>query len=150
MHGREVQVGGLHLLGKLLTDGLLHFRHVKFQKLRHYAHVNHVLDQLAQLGFRADRRHQFVIRDRVEDQIGAKSAKVQGFVVQHRRARGQRHHVFLGGLGVHRHHKVDFLLARDIAVFVGADGVPGGQTGDIRGKQVLAGDGNSHLKDAAQ
>ena len=146
----QVQVGRFHLLRKLLADGLLDFGHVDFEQLGHDAHVNHVLDQLAQLGLGADGRDQFVVGNGVENQVGAQAVELQRLVVQHGCAGGQRHHVFLRGLGIHRDHEIDFFLARDVAVFVGANGVPGGQTGDVRGKQVLAGDRNSHLKNAAQ
>ena len=46
--------------------------------------------------------------------------------------------------------EVDLLLAGDVAVFAGADGEPGRQAGDVRGKQVLAGDGDTHLEDRPQ
>ena len=63
---------------------------------------------------------------------------------------GQRHYVFLCGLGIHGDHEIDFFFARDVSVFIGADGVPGRQAGDVRRKQVLARNRNSHLENAAQ
>ena len=46
--------------------------------------------------------------------------------------------------------EIDFLFAGNIAVFVGADGVPGRKARDVRGEKVLTGDGHSHLKNSAQ
>ncbi len=146
----QVQVRGLHLLRKLLANGLLNLAHVDVEQLRHDADIDHVLHQLAQLGFRTDGSDQFVVRDGIEGQILAQLVQLERFVVEDRRARRQRHHVFVRGLGIHRDQEIDFLLARDVSVFVGADGVPGGQSGDVRRKQILAGDRHAHLENAAQ
>ena len=54
------------------------------------------------------------------------------------------------GLSIHRHQKINFLLARDVAMLADAYGVPRRQAGNVRWKKVLAGDGNAHLEDAAQ
>ena len=65
-----VQVGGLGLaLAELLHQRLVDLLHFDGEQLRHHAVVNHVADQLAQLGFGADRRHQLVEghRDRSAD-----------------------------------------------------------------------------------
>ena len=56
LHRPEVQVEDLLLLGKLLAQPALHHPKIDLQQLRHRAHVHHVLDQLAQLGLRANRR----------------------------------------------------------------------------------------------
>ena len=55
LHRAEVQVEDLLLLGKLLAQPGLHHPQIDPQQLRHHAHVHHVLDQLAQLGFGANR-----------------------------------------------------------------------------------------------
>ncbi len=150
LHGCQIQIGSFHFLGKLLADGLFHFGHVDVEQLGHHADINHVLDQLAQLGLGTNRRHQLVVGDGVKNQVVAQSVQLQRLVIQHGRARGQRHHVFLRGLRIHGDHEIDFFFAGDVAVFVGANGVPGGQSGDVRGKKVLAGNRNSHLENAAQ
>ena len=51
----QVQLRGLHLLGELLADRLLDPLHVDREQLRGDADVDHVLDQLAQLGLGAGR-----------------------------------------------------------------------------------------------
>ena len=53
-------------------------------------------------------------------------------------------------LRIHRDQEIDFLLAADVAVLVGANRVPGGQSGDVRREHVLAGDRHAHLENAAQ
>ena len=148
--GVPVEIGGFDFLGELLAQRFLHFGHVELEQLRHHPDVNHVLDQLAQLRLGADRGANLVVGHGVEGQIGAQFVQLQRLVVQHRGARGQRHGIFPRGLRIHRHQEIDFLLARDVALLAGANGVPGGQTGNVRGEHVLAGDGNAHLKNGAQ
>ena len=91
-----------------------------------------------------------VVGHGVEGQIGAQFVQLQRLVVEHGGAGGERHHVFPRGLGIHRHQEIDFLLARDVALLAGANGVPGRQSGDVRREHVLAGDRNAHLEDGAQ
>ena len=129
--GGQVQVGGFGLLGKLCADGFFDFGKFDPQQLGHHAHVDHVLDQLAQLGLGADGRDQLVVGHGVKNQVGAKLVEIQRLVIQNRRAGRHRHHVLVRGLGIHGDHEIDFLLARDVSIFVGADGVPGGQSGNI-------------------
>jgi hypothetical protein len=54
------------------------------------------------------------------------------------------------GLGIHGDEEIDFFLAADIAVLVGANRVPGRKSGNVRGEHVLAGNRYSHLENAAQ
>src|SRR6185312_11030777 len=46
--------------------------------------------------------------------------------------------------------EVDLFFAGDVAALAGADGVPGGQAGDVGGEEVLAGDGDTHLEQGMQ
>src|SRR4030095_870361 len=54
------------------------------------------------------------------------------------------------GLMIHRHKKINLFLAPDVAIFVGANGVPGRQSGNVRWKQIFARDWNAHLENAAE
>ena len=73
----QIQIGGLHFLRELLADGLLDFGHVDGEQAGDDADVHHVLDQLAQLGFRAHRGHQLVVGNRVESQIVAQLVRAR-------------------------------------------------------------------------
>ncbi len=148
--GVDVEVGGLDLAAELLANGLLHLRRIEAEQAGDDADVDHVLDQLAQLGFRTDGGHQLVERNRIEGQVVAEGAQVEGLVIEHGGAGGKGHHVFGGSLGVHRHQEINFLLAGDVTLLAGANGVPGGQAGDVGGEQVLAGNGHAHLENGAQ
>ena len=121
-----VQIGGLLLLGELAPHGLLHFREIHGEQLRHHAHVDHVPHQLAQLGFRTNRRCELVERNRIADDIIAILLEVQALVVDGGAAGGQGEDVFARGLSIHRYQQFDLSSARDVSLFAGADGVPGG------------------------
>ena len=86
----------------------------------------------------------------VEREVAAQLIELQRLVVDDRAARLERQHVLVRGLRVHRDEEVDLLLARDVAVPVGADGVPGRQPGDVGREEVLAGDRHAHLEDRPQ
>ena len=77
-------------LANCLRSTALHHRQVDPQQLRHRAHVHHVLDQLAQLGFGAYRLRDLVERHRVEDHVVAVLLQVQAFFVDGRAAGWQR------------------------------------------------------------
>ena len=62
---------------------------------------------------------------------------------------GSAFDVLARGLRVHADHDVDFFLARDPAVFVRADGEPGGEAGDVGREHVLPADRHAHLEDGA-
>ena len=148
--GAPVQLGGLGLaLAELLHQRLVDLFHFDGEQLRHHAVVDHVADQLAQLGIRADRRHQLVEGHGVEVQVGAQCVELQRLVVNHGGAGIQLHDVFARGFRVHGHQEIDFLPAADVAVLAGADGEPGGQPGDIRREHVLPRNRDAHLKDGA-
>ena len=149
-HGLEIQVRRLRFLLKLLAQRLLDLLHVDAEQSCDHPDVDHVADELAQFGVRADRRHDLVKRDRVENQVAAQAPQVERLVVDDRRARLEASHVFFRGFRIHRHQEVDLLAPRDVTVLRGANREPGGQAGNIRGKQVLAGDGYPHLKDRPQ
>src|SRR4029077_1179699 len=97
-----------------------------------------------------DRSHQLVVRNGIEGQVVAQAAQVKRLVIEHGSTRREREHVFVRGLGVHRNQEIDFLLARDIAVFVGADGVPRGQSRNVRRKKILTRDRYTHLENTAE
>ena len=118
--------------------------------MRDHADVDHVLDKLAQLGFGANRGHDFVVGDGVENQVVAQLIESERFVVENGAAGREGHNVILCGFGVHRDQKIDFLLAADVTIFIGADGIPGGQSGNVRRKKIFAGNWHAHLKDGTQ
>ena len=148
--GGPVEVGSFLLLRELLADGLLDDRHVHGEQLRGDADVDHVPDQLAQLGLRTDGRGELVEGHRIAGDVVAILFQVGGVFVDRDRAGTQRQDVFARGFGVHRNQDVDFFAARDITVLAGADGEPGGEAGDVGGEEILAADGNAHRKNAAQ
>jgi hypothetical protein len=65
-------------------------------------------------------------------------------------ARIERQDVFSRGLRIHRHQEVDFLLPGDVTAPARPDGVPRGQSGDVRRKHVLAGDRNTGEENGPQ
>ncbi len=77
-------------LANCLRERLLHLGHVEVEQLGHDADVDHVPDQLAQLGLGADRRRDLVVRDGVEGQVGAQLVELERLVVERDRARRQR------------------------------------------------------------
>ena len=99
-------------LPELLAERLLHLRQVDVEQLRQDAVVDHVLDEAAQLGVRADLRDDLVERHRIEDQVVAQRVQLQRLVVDARRAPGSSDSTSsLRRLRVHRDEEVDFLLA---------------------------------------
>ena len=140
----------LGLAAELLVQGFFGLRQIDVEQVRQDAHVDHVAHQAPQPRVGADRSYQLVKRHGIKRQVGAKRFQIQWLVVDHSRGGLKIHHVFPRRLRVHRHQKVDLLLAGNVAVVVGADGVPGGQARNIRRENVLAGNGNSHLKDRPQ
>src|SRR5581483_10505424 len=146
----KVQLRGLHFFRKLFAQRFFHFFHFDVEQLRDNTDVDHIADEFAQLGFRAYRSYQFVEGNGVEDQIVADGTQVQRLVVEHDRAGIERFDIFLRGFRVHGYQEVNFLLASDVTILVGANGVPGGQTGDIGREQILAGNRYSHLKNTAK
>jgi hypothetical protein len=147
---RKIQLDGLQFLPELPPERMLHLGQVDFKQVRQHAVVNHVLDEPAQLRVLADLGHDLVERYRVEHQVLAQVPQLQRLVVDHRRIGSEREHVLTGRLAVHRHQEIDLLLAGDVPVLVGPDRVPRRQSGDVRGKKVLARDRNPHLEDGAQ
>ncbi len=149
-HRVQVQVSSLLLLLELLADGLFHFLHVQSKQLGGHPHIDHVLDQLAQLGFRTNRRHQLVIGNGIEGQVVAELVELQRIIEEHRGAGSQRQNIFPRRLWIHSDEKVDLFFAGDVAALVGADGIPRRQSGNIGRKKVLAGNRNAHLEDGTQ
>ena len=148
-HRALVQLDGLLLALQLLADGMPDLVQVQAQHLRGDAHVDHVLDQLLQLGLGAAGRHQALERHRTEVQVAAQGVQLERLVVDQHRARAHLGHVLLGRLRVHADHEVDALLAGLVAAPAGPDLEPGGQPRDVGGEQVLAGDRHPHLEDGA-
>ena len=127
-----VQVGGFLLLRELAAQRGFYDLHVERDEFGHDADVDHVLDQLAQLGFRADGSGDLVEGNAVTDHVVAILLEVCSLFVDGDCARGQREDVFLGGLRIHGDEDVDLLLAGDVSVLAGANGVPGRQSRDVR------------------
>jgi hypothetical protein len=148
--GVEVKLGRLDLLGKLLADGLFHPLHVDREQVCGDSHVDHVLDQLTQLGVCAGGGGELIEGDGVAGEVGAQIAELERLVVDDGRAGSEREHILARGLGVHGDEDVDVGLARNPSVFADANGVPGREAGDVGWEEVLAGDGHAHAKDAAQ
>jgi hypothetical protein len=147
LRGAPVQIGGLGLaLAELLHQRLVDLLHVDGEQPGNDAVVKHVAHQLAQLGIRAHRRDQLVEGRRVEMQIGPQGVELERLVIDDGGAAIQLHHVFARSFRVHGDQEIDLLLAADITVFAGADGEPGGQSGDVGREHVLAGDGHAHLE----
>ena len=140
----------LGLLAELLGERLLHLVQLDVEQVREDAVVDHVADEPAQLGVGADLGDDLVERHRIEVDVAAQRVQLQRLVVDDDGAGLERQHVLARRLGVHRDQEVDFLLARDVAVLVGADGEPGRQARDVRREEVLAGDGMPIWKMDAQ
>ncbi len=150
LDGAEVQVEDLLLLLELLLQTGLDNSEVNREKLRHHAYVDHVLDQLAQLGLRADGGGDLVEGYRVADHVGAVLLQVQVLLIDGHATDGQREDVLLGSLSIQRHQDLRIALSGYVAVFAGANGVPGGESGDVGGKKVFPADGNTHSKNTLQ
>ena len=103
LHGAEVQVEDLLLLGELLLHAVFDHVEIDGEQLRDHTHVDHVLDQLAQLGLRTDGSGDLVEGDRVADHIVAILLQVEALFVDGRAARVQFDHVLLGGFRIERH-----------------------------------------------
>ncbi len=148
--GGPVQVGGFLLFRELLAQGAFHGLHVHGEQLGGDADVDHVLDQLAQLGFRTDGGGDLVEGHRIAGDVVAILLQVGRLLIDGHGAGAQREDIFARGFGIHGDEDVDFFVAGDVAIFAGADGVPGGQAGDVGGEEVFATDRHAHGEDAAQ
>ena len=146
----EVEVGRFLLGRELLAQGLLDFSHIEREELGKDADINHVLDELAKLRFGTDGGDELVVRHGIKREVGAEFAQIERLVIEDGGAGREGQNVLLSGLRVHSDKEVDFLLAGNEAVPAGANGVPGGETSDVRGKEVLARDWNAHLENGAK
>ncbi|MNS81766.1 hypothetical protein D3C72_1154880 [compost metagenome] len=147
--GFEVDLDGLGLALEDLLHGLFDLGHVEVQQMGQDAHVDDVGDQLAQLGVRARRGDDLAEGHAADRDVGARGVELEIGVEHDGGACSDLGHVLEGRLGVHHDHHVDFLGAGDPAVFVGADGEPGGQAGDVGREEVLAAHRHAHLEDGA-
>ena len=71
--GAEVQIEDLLLLGELPAQAALHHAQIDGQQLGDDAHVDHVLDQLAQLGLGADGGRDLVEGNGIEEHVAART-----------------------------------------------------------------------------
>ena len=71
---------------------------------------------------------------------------MQRLVVNDGGAGGKIEHIVAGCFGIHRDEEINPALAADEAVLVGTNGVPRGQAGDVRRKQVLGRNRDAHLE----
>ena len=150
LDGAEVQIEDLLLLGELAQQAALHHAQIDGQHLGDDAHVDHVLDQLAQLGLGTDGGRDLVEGNGIEDEIVARLIELQVLLVDDHAAGGQGQHVRLRCLRIQRHQNLGVVLAGDVAFRAGADDVPGGLSGDVRGEKVFPADRNAHAEDALQ
>ena len=81
-----------------------------------------------------------------EVKIFSQLLEIESFLVHHHPVGFQRHHVFARGVDIHRDEEIDFFAAGDPSVLIGPDRKPGGEASDIGRKEVLAANGNPHLK----
>ncbi len=137
LHSAEVEVEDLLLFGELLLEASLYDGEIDGQKLRHDADEDHVADELAQLGLGTDGGGDLVEGNGIAGYIVAVLFEVEAFFVDGSAASGQREHVLLGSLGVQRHQDFRIALAGYVALFAGANGVPGGESGDVGGEEFF-------------
>src|SRR5215469_4010792 len=150
LDGAKVEVEDLLLLGELLLHALLDHIKVDAEELRHHAHVDHVPDQLAQLGLGADRRGDLVEGNRIAHHIAAVLLQVQVLFVDCHAAGGKSENVVFGGFRVQCHQDLGIARAGYVTIFAGANRVPGGKSGDVRREKVFTADGYAHSEDAFQ
>ena len=141
-----VQRDRLGLALELLGQRNFHLGRIDVQQLAHDADVNHVGQQLAQPRIGSDSGCEFRERNREENEVFAELIQLERFFVDHDAVRLQRHHVFARRFRIHRDEEIDFFSAGDPSVFIGANRKPGRQAGNIGRKEILAADGNPHLK----
>ena len=108
--------------------------HGNAEQLGQHAVINHVAHQLAKLGIRADRSHEFVKRHRIKNQVVPQSLQIKLLIKYNACAGIQRHHIFLGRLRVHSNQEINLLSPGDIAVLGGTDRIPRGESRDVRRK----------------
>ena len=137
-------------LANCLLHALLDDREVDVEELRDHAHVHHVPDQLAQLGLRAYGGGDLVEGNGVADHIVAVLLQIHVLFVDGGAAGREGEDVVLGGFRVQSHQDLHIARAGHVSIFAGANGVPGGKSGDVRREEVLAADGNPHSEDAFQ
>ena len=130
----------------MLIEGNADLLHFNAQEPGDHTVVDHVADELAELGVGDDRRHQLVKGHGIKHQIAAQAAEAELLVVNHGGVRLERLHVLFSGVGIHRHQEINFFLARDVAVLRSANREPGRQAGNVRREKVLARDRDAHLE----
>ena len=108
------------------------------EQVREHAVVDHVLDEAAQLGVRADLGDDLVERHRIEHQVVAQRVQLQRLVVdaRPRRARATARLPAPSPRSSRRGSR--FPSSARCSRAVGADRVPGRQAGDVRREHVLA------------
>ncbi len=150
LNGAPVECRGFGLLCELLADDGFDGGEIDGEELRGDADVDHIFDELAKLGFGAGGDDELIEGDGVVGEVGAAVGDFEGFVEDEGGAGLEAADVVGDGVGVHGDEEIDVGFARDPAVFADADGVPGGETGDVGWEEVFAGDGDSHAEDAAE
>ena len=101
---------------------------IDVQQLRQHPVVDHVLDEPAQLRVLADLGDDLVEGHRIEHQVAAQRVQLQRLVVERpRRPASSVSTSSLAVSGFIATRKSTSFLRRDVAVLVGADGVPGRQ-----------------------
>ena len=147
LHRLDIGLGGLDLRLELLSNRLLHFHHIDSQQFCHDPYINHVGQQFSQLDVGDHLAGQLCEGNAIVADVAAHALQAQRLFCQEGPTRLHGHGIFARRLGVHRDHEVNFSLARDVPVFIGADGEPGRQTRNIRREEILAAHRHAHLKD---
>jgi hypothetical protein len=118
--------------------------------LRQHAHIDHVADQVAEIG--RDVRvaaHDLLDRHRVDGDVRAGDGLLDIVGVEECPAGRPRPGPARTNRGSWRSRSPG-LPPGDETILVDADGVPGGQALNVGGEQVLARDRDAHLEDGAQ
>ena len=150
LDGAEVQFEGLLLFGELAAQPVLHHARIDGQQLSRNAHIDHVLHQLAQLGFGTDGSGDLIEGNLVKDNIAAKGIELQILIADRHAPGGQGCDVLSRSVGIQRDQNLRFALAGHIALLAGPYDEPSGLAGDVGGEKILSADGNSHSEDALQ
>ena len=130
-----------HLINQVQRD---------IEQLGDSADIGHVLHQLAECRGHGRPPHQLGDGDHIIGDVIALADDAGDFVGGDAdAARRQVHHIFGRRIVVVGDHDLGDFLARCIALFAGANGVPGRQSLDVGREEVLAVDRDAHTKERA-
>ena len=125
--------------------------HVQADHLREDTYVNHVANEVAEIRWNIwVVAHDSLDRHGIDGNIRAGDGLLDIVSVEKCSARCNRCQVTRERVWVYSNDDVASFVVGDESVLVGADDVPGRQTLNVRGKKILARNGNAHLEDGAQ